>query len=137
MIEEAQKFDIKSLQGGKCSIFAVPKKIEESGGIRYELDAIEIKINDEKAVIALGDIRSIIFALSNPKQQRDMLPLQMVTQRNYKTLLGLKAERDIKKGEMINFQVDIPLPPIEKEIAQEAARQLRTGQMKPADILKI
>lgn len=128
MIEETQKFDIEDLSGKtKCSVLAIPKKV----GDDYVLDRLELHMGNEKAVIALGDLRSVIFALSSPKEQRSMLPLQMVTQRNYKTVLGIIATKDIKKGETINFQVDIPLPPIEKEIAQEAARQLKHGIIKP------
>ena len=134
MIEEAQKFGIEDLSGRtKCSIFAVPKKVEvPDGEPTYTLETVEIEIDDKKAIIALGDLRSIIFGLSDPKAQRDLLPIQMVTQRRYQTVLGVKASKNIKKGEMVNFKVDIPLPPIEKEIAQEAARQLRSGQMRPA-----
>lgn len=127
MIEEPQKFDVKDLSGNnRCSIYADPKKPE----------SLKIKVGEEEAVFSLGDLRTILFALSNNEEQRKMLPLQMVTQRSYKTLLGVKADRDIKKGEMVNFKVDIPLPPIEKEIAQEAARQLRRGMIRPADLIK-
>lgn len=137
MIEEAQKFDLKDLSGKKkCSVFADPKKTLVDGKDDFMLDSLKFRIGEEEAIFSLGDIRTILFALSDTKAQRDMLPIQMVTQRKYQTVLGIKADRDIKKGEMINFKVDIPLPPIEKEIAQEAARQLRQGLIRPADLLK-
>ena len=137
MIEESQKFDLKDLSGKKkCSIFADPKKTVVDGVEDFTLDSLRFRIGDEEAIFSLGDIRTILFALSDNKAQRDMLPIQMVTQRKYQTVLGVKADRDIKKGEMVKFKVDIPLPPIEKEIAQEAARQLRQGLIRPADLIK-
>lgn len=137
MIEEAQKFDVKDLSGKKkCSVFADPKKVVTDGVEDFTLDSLRFRIGEEEAILAIGDLRTILFAVSDRKSQGEMLPIQMVTQRKYQTVLGIKADRDIKKGEMINFKVDIPLPPIEREIAQEAARQLRQGLIKPADLIK-
>ena len=132
MIEESQKFDLKDRNKRiVAELLAVPDVTEELGEKQYTLDEVELRIGDERARIALGDLRTILFALSSPKQQRDMMPLQMVTQRRYQTVLGVRAEKNIKKGEVVNFKVDIPLPPIEKEIMMEATRQIQKGLIRP------
>ena len=121
MIEEPQLFPLKDANKKiVATIYALPNN-----------ETVEFKINEEKVIISLGDLKTILFALSNPQEQKDMMPLQMVTQRKYQTMLGIKAQKDIKKGEVINFKVDIPLPPIEKEIMMEATRQIKRGLIRP------
>ena len=121
MIEEPQLFPLKDAnQRIVATIYALPNK-----------ETVEFKINEEKVIISLGDLRTILFALSDNEEQKKMMPLQMVTQRKYQTMLGVKAQKDIKKGEVINFKVDIPLPPIEKEIMMEATRQIKRGLIRP------
>ena len=133
MIEESQKFGLKDRNGKVvATLFAVPDVKEGLFNEKeYTLEDVEIQIGEEKARITLGDLRTILFALSNPKEQKEMMPIAMVTQRRYQTMLGVKAQKDIKKGEVVNFKVDIPLPPIEKEIMMEATRQINKGLIRP------
>ena len=120
MIIEPEKFKIID-QSGKNTIEIEVNWRPEDEKIN-ECKVLRIKINGEEGYVALGDLRTILFACSNPKEQRKMLPIQMVTQRKWQTVLGVKADHDIKKGEIVNFKVDIPLPPIEEEIMYQAQR---------------
>lgn len=65
-------------------------------------------------------LNALLFAMGTEAQQRDLLPTKITTARRYQTVLGITAKKDIKRGEKINVQVDIPLPPIEETIFEAA-----------------
>lgn len=67
-------------------------------------------------------LNSLLFAIGTAAEQRELLPQKLTTVRKYQTVLGITAKKNIKKGEKINVQVDIPLPDIEQEIVGEAKR---------------
>ena len=69
-------------------------------------------------------LMSVLFAIGRPEDQRKLIPQKLVTIRKYQTMLGIVAKKDIKKGEKIDVEVDIPLPPIEQEIISEAKNLL-------------
>ena len=125
MITEPEQFRVTDLSGKNALVIDVNFKPDDES--MNECKVLRVTIGDKESFIAVGDLRAVLFAISAPEQQRKMLPLNMVTQRRYNTMLGVKAERNIKKGEMINFKVDIPLPPMEQEIMNEAARQIKKG----------
>lgn len=128
MITDPEKFNVKDKSGKTDVTFEVNwNPLDEDTN---ECKVLKIRIGKEETYIATGDLRTILFAISNPEEQRKAMPIQMVTQRRYQTILGVKADKDIKKGEMVNFKVDIPLPPIDKEIMLEATRQIKRGIVK-------
>lgn len=61
-------------------------------------------------------LNSMLFAMGNEEEQRKMVPYRQQIVRTIETTLGIKAKKDIKKGEMINVPVklDIPLDMREK-----------------------
>ena len=67
-------------------------------------------------------LMSLLFAIGRPEDQINLIPAKITTIRKYQTMLGITAKKDIKKGEKINVQVDIPLPPIEQEVIGEAEK---------------
>lgn len=75
-------------------------------------------------------LHSFMFAISKDQEQRDLIPKKIQTIRKYQTMLGITASKDIKKGEKINVMVDIPLPPIEKEILEQAKKEISRGQVR-------
>ncbi len=131
MLNENETFKVKDVSGKNPMSVEVNWRPDDEA--TNECKVLRIKMGKEEAYIAIGDLRTILFATSSAEEQRKMMPMQMVTQRRYQTMLGVKADKDIKKGEMVNFKVDIPLPPIEKEIMLEAARQIKRGIIKPAN----
>lgn len=61
-------------------------------------------------------VMSMVFAMGTEEQQRNLIPQRITETRFYKTVLGIKATKDIAKGEMINVPVQIPLPPVQREV---------------------
>lgn len=59
---------------------------------------------------------SMLFTFGTEDQQRNMIPQRITEQTFYKTVLGIKATKDIAKGEMINVPVQIPLPTREHDV---------------------
>ena len=72
-------------------------------------------------------IHSMLFAISEAEQQRELIPAKIQIIRKYQTMLGITAQKNIKKGEKINVMVDIPLPPIEREIMETAKKTVTNG----------
>ncbi len=61
-------------------------------------------------------LMSMIFAMGTEDQQRHLIPQKISQVRFLKTTLGIKATKDIQKGEMINIPVELKLPSIEEEV---------------------
>lgn len=66
--------------------------------------------NGDVATIKRDDFNAILFLIGTPSQQRDLVPQKVETIRNIETTLGIKATKNIAKGEMINVPVKIPIP---------------------------
>lgn len=86
--------------------------------------------NGDEALVEREHLMAVLFAIGDDDQQRKLIPQKIQVIRKYQTVLGIKATKDIKAGEMINVPVDIPLPPIEDEIMGEARRLVGTGVIK-------
>ena len=52
----------------------------------------------------------ILFAIGKPEDQQKMIPQTLETIHHYKTVLGIKATKEIAKGEMINFPIELSVP---------------------------
>lgn len=72
--------------------------------------------NGTETTIKREHLMSMIFAMGTEEQQRQLIPQRITETKFYKTILGIKATKDIAKGEMINVPVQIPLPPVEREV---------------------
>jgi hypothetical protein len=62
---------------------------------------------------------SLLFVIGNSEEQMKMIPQKLTTIRKYKTILGITAKEDIKKGQQINCAVEIDLPKVVDEIIGE------------------
>jgi len=72
--------------------------------------------NGETCTVRRDVLVSVLFVMGTEEQQRKMIPQKITEVRYWETVLGIKANKDIKKGENINVPVKLKLPPIEKEI---------------------
>lgn len=72
--------------------------------------------NGETSTIKREHLFSILFACGTDDQQRKSIPQRITKSRSYQTVLGIKATKNIKAGEMINVPVNIPLPDIVEDI---------------------
>ena len=52
----------------------------------------------------------ILFAIGKPEDQQKMIPQTLETIHHYRTVLGIKATKEIAKGEMINFPIELSVP---------------------------
>lgn len=63
-----------------------------------------------------------IFTIGTEDQQSKLVPHAIQEIRNYETILGINANKDIKKGEKINVRVRIPLPLTGEQISLLGAK---------------
>jgi hypothetical protein len=66
---------------------------------------------------------SFLFAIGNREEQMKMVPQKIQRMKWYETTVGVKALKDIKKGEMINFPIKLSIPVSEEEIIAEIKRK--------------
>lgn len=63
---------------------------------------------------------AFLFAIGKPSEQREMIPQKQQTVRTIETTLGIKATKDIRKGERINVPVKLDIPINQQEIIGKA-----------------
>lgn len=64
----------------------------------------------KEAHIERKHLLEIFFACGKPEDQQKMIPQTLETVHHYKTVLGIKANKDIYKDEMINFPIELTIP---------------------------
>ena len=90
-----------------------------------------VHADGQEVVINFDNLLASVFAMGKNEDQTRMVPHQISSVRNYQTTLGIKASKDIKKGDMINVRVSIPLP-----LTQEQTVLLgKTGQLGVKDLI--
>ncbi len=83
----------------------------------------------KESFIKRDDLLQILFACGKPEDQQKMIPQKIQHIRNYETVLGITATRNIMKGQKINVRVKIPLPKMEEEIIAEIKTMAGKGQL--------
>jgi len=89
--------------------------------IEVNWDKNDLKINECKlvkftfpdgkvAMIKKEYLLSVLFMMGTAEEQMEMVPEEHLTVRWYETVLGIKATKDIQKGEMINVPIKLSLP---------------------------
>jgi len=71
----------------------------------------------------------ILFALGKPEDQRKMIPQTLETVHHYSTTLGIKATKEIAKGEMINFPIELSVPcsSLRQEVISSLPKEYKNG----------
>ena len=87
-----------------------------------------------QAILRKEHLMAAMFAFGNEVEQRQLIPQTTTRSKWYKTMLGITAHKDIRKGEKINVNVNIPIPTVEEEVAAEIKRELLK---KPALLRKL
>lgn len=64
----------------------------------------------------------ILWVIGNREEQQKMVPQKLTRVKWYETVLGIKATKDIHKGEMINVPIKLTLPAEESDIISEIRR---------------
>lgn len=83
--------------------------------------------NGDMAVVRKEHLNAILFALGNEEEQKKMIPQVTRRSRWYETMVGVKAKKDIKKGEEIVFPIKLSLPTFEEEVIAETKRDILKG----------
>lgn len=104
MIEDYQKFRIPD-SNGKNHIEAEVNW--EEGQNKCEM--IKLTFADgKKAFIKRKDLAEILFAIGDRETQMSLTPQKITTVHHVRTILGIQAKKDIRKGEMVNFPIEVP-----------------------------
>src|SRR3990167_176864 len=80
------------------------KKSNQSKLIRFTFP------DGKTAVVKKELLNTMLFAIGTEDEQRQMIPQTLETVHHYKTLLGIKANKEIAKGEMLNFPIELSIP---------------------------
>lgn len=125
MIETYEKFRIEDQD--KKNDFFIEVNWSDDKDVK-ECRILKITFpNGEKAFIKRENLNAMLFAIGRKEDQRKMIPQKIETVHHYKTVLGIKATKDIHKGENINFPVEMTVPcSFTKEMI---------GEFKPGKIL--
>ena len=59
---------------------------------------------------------SMLFAIGNAAEQREMTPQVITKTRHYSTVVSVKAKKDIRKGEDVTFPIELTLPAENQEV---------------------
>lgn len=78
---------------------------------------------DYTAIIRRDLFYSFLFAIGRAEEQREIIPQTLTKVRWLETVLGIKATKDIRKGEMINVPVKLSIP-LEKQAVITKGRNL-------------
>ena len=70
------------------------------------------KVEYVKKEVLLG----LLVSIGKSNEIEQIMPLKTRRMKWYETTLGVKATKDIKKGEMISFPVKLELPATEEEL---------------------
>ena len=78
--------------------------------------------NDKEYFIDKKILLEILFVIGKPEEQQKMIPQTLKKVKWYETILGIKATKDIRKGEMINVPIKLTLPTEERDIISKISR---------------
>ena len=109
MITEHQKFRLPDLAGTRHLDAEV--NWNEHDEDTNQCKVIRLTLPDGgKAYIKRDDLNHILFAIGDVETQRNLVPQRLTTVHWRDTVLGIKATKNIAKGEMMNFPIKISFP---------------------------
>lgn len=82
------------------------KVVEDGAGKRFVI----LRHKNDSEIIALEDLLMFLFPFVDEKRQEQMIPVKTHRSRILFQKLQIKAHKDIKKGELINFLNKISVP---------------------------
>lgn len=109
MISDHQKFRVPDLNGKNHITAEV--NWDEKDPATNQCKVIRMTTEGgEKLYVKREDLNQILFAIGDPDSQKQLIPQTLETVHWRETVLGIRAIKDIKKGEMINFPIKISFP---------------------------
>lgn len=120
MLNEHEKFRMID-EAGKNDFFAEVNFDENE--VHTDCKVIKFTFPDGKQCFVKREyLNEMLFAIGAPSDQKKMIPQTLETIHHYNTTIGIRAEKDISKGEMINL-------PISLSVACSALRQDIIGKV--------
>jgi len=84
---------------------------------------VKVTLGEKEAYIKRDELNAFLFAIGREEDQQKMIPQKLTKVRWYETVVGVKATKDIRKGEQINFPIKLSLPAVEKEIIGDVKKR--------------
>lgn len=109
------------------------------GEISFKIDptrkSVLIKAGVNKYTIKKSDLWQMAFMISKDKEQDDLIPVEKRPMMRFTRLFKVKATKDLKKGEIMEFhtEIDVPLMVVD-QLLQEKGVELETV-IKPKDLV--
>lgn len=118
MIDSYEKFRISD--ENKAHDFFVEVNWKKDKSIE-NCQLLKVTFPDGQQAFVKKDILfAFLFAIGGPKEQRAMIPQQVTRVKWYETVVGVKATKDIRKGETITFPIKLSIPVSQEEIIGDA-----------------
>ena len=95
------------------------------------LETIRWRCGNKIGFIERKHLFEFLWVIGKSKEQQKMIPQTVRKTRYIEKLIGLKAARDIKKGEMLNFRINLDVPLSEEELYSEIQRSKHSKIVKP------
>ncbi len=125
MIKTYEKWIMSSLDKKEKFIIEANWKVDDPK--TNEGKVLKFTFGDKVAYISRNDLNQILFSIGDPQSQRKLIPQTIIKKKWYETVLGITAQKNIKKGEKIVVKVKIDLPSTEEEIIGEIKNLSRKG----------
>ena len=110
MLRSHEKFNIVNPDMGSTGMFWEVNWNPEDKNTN-QCKVVKMTLPDGKEIFVSRKILlEVLFAIGKPEDQRNMIPQTLETIHHYKTVLGIKATKEIAKGEMINFPIELSVP---------------------------
>jgi|SRR3990167_2101122 len=83
------------------------------------------------AIVPTKILLEVLFVCGQPEDQQKLIPQTLETIHHYKTTLGIKATKDIHKGEMINFPIELSVPcsALREDVIGSLPKEYKQGVM--------
>ena len=111
MIKDHQQLRIPALSPHQPPLLI---EVNWSGDLRnaeaHKDQSVRFKIGDKVTEVNFMQLWSLFFALSSPEQQTNMIPAQYTANRKIEVKFVLRADKDIKAGELIPVEHYVTLP---------------------------
>ena len=123
MIKSYQKFRLKDKRK-KNDLFA-EVNWSEADDIK-DCKVVKFTLGDKAAYVEKEWLNTFLFTIGKRAEQVKMIPQKILRSREYNTIVGIKAMKDIKKGEEIRARISLTLPSVEEEVISEVAKRIKT-----------
>lgn len=98
---------------------------------------LRFKIGNEVADVSREQLFGLLFLYGDDKQQEDLIPVKELRVRNIKRLIGLTADRDIRRGETVRgwYEYFVPETVYEKLLLSNP-NKYKSGDGGDSDLAK-